>query len=93
VNITAPEKPGDQQTVTGAIAWKPAILEFRGSPLSTANCGEVASFSKPASVSVPMQKAILRVRCTVIPAADSGEAPKAFDLELSPGRTSTFPRL
>jgi eukaryotic-like serine/threonine-protein kinase len=93
VTIKAPEKPGDQQTVYGSIAWKPAILEFRGSPLSTASCGEVASFSGPGSVSVPMQKAKLVFKCTVIPGPQSGEAPKAVDVELNPGKTSTFPRL
>jgi serine/threonine protein kinase len=87
-----PDKPDYVQQVNGVIAWKPAILEFRGSPLSSASCGEVATFSQPGSVSVPMRKAKLPVHCTVIPSAESGEAPKAFDLELIPGRTSTFPR-
>jgi len=83
---------GEQQTVRGVIEWKPAILEFRGGPLSTASCGEVASFSAPGTVTIPMQKATQKAHCTVIPAEQSGDAPKAFDVELSPGRTSYFPR-
>lgn len=86
-------RPGEPQTIKGIIRWKPATLEFRGSPLSTASCGEVASFpAGPGSVVIQMQKASQKAHCTVIPAPQSGEAPKAFDVELSPGRTSTFPR-
>ncbi len=84
-------KPG-AQTVQGTIEWKPATLEFRGSPLSTASCGEVANFPAPGARIIPMQAGSLPVRCTVIPPPQSGEAPKAFDVELSPGRTSSFPR-
>lgn len=92
VNIKPPAESGVPQTVQGVIQWKPAVLEFRGAPLSTASCGEVASFSAPGSVSIPMQAAKLSVKCTVIPAPQSGEAPKAFDVELNPGKTSSFPR-
>ncbi len=87
-----PGQPGEVQTVQGVIEWMPATLEFHGSPLSTASCGEVATFSAPGTVVIPMQKASQKARCTVIPAPQSGEAPKAFDVELSPGRTSAFPR-
>jgi serine/threonine-protein kinase len=92
VMIRAPEAQGEEQVVQGVIEWKPAILEFRGAPLSTASCGEVASFAQPGSKVIPMQRATQRARCTVLPAPQSGEAPKAFDVELSPGRTSSFPR-
>jgi eukaryotic-like serine/threonine-protein kinase len=92
VTRTVLVRPGEEQTVRGVIEWQPATLEFRGSPLSTASCGEVAQFSGPGSRSIPMQKAALHVTCNVIPPAQSGESPKAFDLDLSPGRTSTFPR-
>jgi eukaryotic-like serine/threonine-protein kinase len=92
VNIRAPESPGQEQTVLGVIEWKPAVLEFRGAPLSTASCGEVATFSAPGTVAIPMQKARQTAHCNVIPPPQSGEAPKAFDVELSPGRTSSFPR-
>ncbi len=92
VTIHEPQSPGEEQVVQGVIEWKPALLEFRGPPLSTASCGEVATFSAPGSRSIPMQRATQKARCTVIPAPQSGEPPKAFDVELSPGRTSTFPR-
>ncbi|HYP87105.1 MAG TPA: serine/threonine-protein kinase [Polyangiaceae bacterium] len=82
---------GEEQTVRGVIEWKPSTLEFRGGPLSSASCGEVATFSAPGSVVIPMQRASQRARCTVIPPEGSGESPKAFDVELSPGRTFTFP--
>jgi hypothetical protein len=84
-------RPGVAQTVKGVIQWKPAILEFRGAPLSTASCGEVASFSQPGSVQIAMQAARQVAHCRVIPALQSGEAPKAFDVPLTPGRTSSFP--
>jgi eukaryotic-like serine/threonine-protein kinase len=92
VTIRPPSDSGAPQMVQGVIQWKPAVLEFRGDPLSSASCGEVASFSAPGSLSIPMQAAKLTVKCTVIPAPQSGEAPKAFDVELNPGKTSTFPR-
>jgi len=85
-------RAGEELTVRGVIDWQPAMLDFRGSPLSTASCGEVAQFSGPGVRSIPMQKATLHVTCTVIPPTQSGESPKAFDLDLTPGRTSTFPR-
>jgi serine/threonine-protein kinase len=89
---TVTVRPNEPQTVKGVISWKPATLEFRGSPLSTASCGEVANFSAPGSVQINMQAAKQVAHCTVIPAPQSGEAPKAFDVELSPGRSSSFPR-
>ncbi|HYQ17477.1 MAG TPA: hypothetical protein VEQ58_17010, partial [Polyangiaceae bacterium] len=91
VTKTFKVRGGQEQTVRGVIEWKPSTLEFRGGPLSTASCGEVATFSAPGSVVIPMQRASQRARCTVIPPEGSGEAPKAFDVELSPGRTFTFP--
>jgi eukaryotic-like serine/threonine-protein kinase len=85
-------KPGEPLTVRGVIKWKPATLEFRGSPLSTASCGEVADFSNgPASVNITMQGARTVAHCTVIPPLTSGESPKAVDVWLTPGRTSPFP--
>ena len=88
VNIRA----GEEQTVRGVIAWNPATLEFKGAPLSTASCGEVATFNAPGSVVIPMQKASQKARCTVYPAPGSGDAPKQFDVDLTPGRTFSFPR-
>lgn len=84
-------QPGVSQTVKGVIRWNPATLEFRGAPLSTASCGEVATFNRPGSVQISMQMARQPVHCRVIPSLDSGEAPKAFDVALIPGRTSVFP--
>ena len=84
-------RPGASQTVRGSIRWNPATLEFRGAQLSTASCGEVASFSRPGSVQISMQMAKQMAHCRVIPSLDSGEAPKAFDVALIPGRTSVFP--
>jgi serine/threonine-protein kinase len=85
-------RPGEPMTVKGVIKWKPAALEFKGSPLSTASCGEVADFSKgPATVVINMQGASKVAHCTVIPPLTSGESPKAVDVPLTPGRTSTFP--
>ena len=92
VTTTVVVKAGEEQTVRGVIKWQPATLDFRGSPLSTASCGEVAQFGAPGTRTINMQKATLHVTCTVIPPPQSGEAPKAFDLDLSPGRTSSFPR-
>jgi hypothetical protein len=89
---TVSVRPGETLTVSGTIAFKPATLEFKGPPLSTALCGEVATFNGPGQKVINMQKASLHTVCNVIPAPGSGEAPKAFDVDLIPGRTSTFPR-
>jgi serine/threonine-protein kinase len=92
VTIRTPEN-GGEQVVQGVIGWKPATLEFRGPPLSSATCGEVATFpSSSGSVVINMQKPSQRVPCTMILAKGSGEEPKPFDVELFAGRTSSFPR-
>jgi hypothetical protein len=93
VNIRAPEKPTDEVTINGVIEFNPAILEFRGAPLSTASCGEFGTFAAPGSLTIKMSKPRVSVRCNVIPAPQSGDPPKQFDVELIPGRTSSFPRL
>jgi len=85
----SPDNPVASNSV---IVWNPATLEFRGAPLSTASCGEVATFNAPGSVVIPMQKASQKARCTVYPAPGSGDAPKQFDVDLTPGRTFSFPR-
>jgi serine/threonine protein kinase len=89
---TVTVRPGESLTVSGTIAFKPATLEFKGPQLSTALCGEVATFNGPGQKVINMQKASLHTVCNVIPAPGSSEAPKAFDVDLIPGRTSTFPR-
>jgi eukaryotic-like serine/threonine-protein kinase len=92
VNIRAPENATDPVWVRGVIEWKPAILEFRGAPLSTASCGEFGRFAAPGSLTIQMTKARQPLRCNVIPAPGSGEAPIQVDVELTAGRTSSFPR-
>jgi hypothetical protein len=92
VTKTVVVRAGEEQTVRGVIVWNPATLEFRGAPLSTASCGEVATFNAPGVQVINMQKATQRAHCTVYPAPGSGDAPIAVDVDLTPGRTSTFPR-
>jgi len=92
VTQTVTVEPGKELVVRGTIAWKPALLEFRGSPLSTASCAELGEFSAPGTKTIPVHSASQKAHCTFIPAPQSGEAPKTFDLDLIPGRTSTFPR-
>jgi serine/threonine protein kinase len=92
VTKTVSIRAGEDQTVRGVILWNPAALEFRGAPLSTASCGEVATFNAPGSVAINMQRASQKAHCTVYPAPGSGEAPKPFDVDLFPGKTSYFPR-
>ncbi|HEY6080732.1 MAG TPA: protein kinase [Polyangiaceae bacterium] len=87
-----PQEGGGKQTVQGTIGWKPAILYFRGAPLSSASCGEVGTFAGPGQLEIKMEQAMKIAHCTVIPAPGSGEAMKEFDVELNPGRTSPFPR-
>jgi serine/threonine-protein kinase len=93
VTIKAPDGSGKPQVVKGTIKWKPATLEFRGPPLSAATCPEVAlSFAKSGEQrQINMQKARLRFKCTVNPSPESGQAPIQVDVELTPGRTSSFP--
>jgi hypothetical protein len=92
VTETVTVEPGKESTVRGTIGWKPALLEFRGSPLSTASCAELGEFSGPGTKTIAVHSASQKAHCTVIPAPQSGEPPKTFDLDLIPGRTSTFPR-
>jgi serine/threonine-protein kinase len=92
VNV-APLGPNQkEQTVQGVIEWKPATLEFRGPPLSTATCGMFGEFSAPGSLQIRMKNGRDTAQCTVFPPPASGEDPKPFDVELTPGRTSSFPR-
>lgn len=85
-------RPGEPMQVRGTIKWRPATLEFKGPPLSTASCGEVADFTKgPGSVVINMQGPSKLAKCTVYPPPTSGEGPKPVDVPLTPGRTSSFP--
>jgi hypothetical protein len=94
VDIKPPDGSGKPQVVQGVIKWKPATLEFRGAPLSTASCPELGvSFSKPGEQKqINMTRARQKLLCTVNPAPQSGEAPIQVDVEVTPGRTSSFPR-
>ena len=93
LTIKPPDGSGKPQQVVGVIKWRPATLEFRGPPLSTATCPEVGlSFSKFGEQrQINMQKARLPFKCTVNPSPESGQAPIQVDVELRPGRTSSFP--
>jgi len=92
VSQTVTVHPGEDLTVRGQILWNDATLEFKGAPLSTASCGELASFSAPGTQAIKMQGPSKKAHCTVLPAPGSGDAPKPFDVDLFPGRTSYFPR-
>ncbi len=90
VTKTVTLRGGEQQTVQGIIEWRPAVLEFRGPPLSTASCGEFGAFEAPGAKKIPMQRAMTKARCTVYPGP--GEAPIQVDVDLAAGKTAAFPR-
>ncbi len=92
VTQTATVEPGRTIQVRGVIPWKPAVLEYRGSPLSTASCGVFGEFGPNTSKTIQMQSARQHVTCNVIPGPSSGEQPNTVDFDLIAGRTSTFPR-
>jgi hypothetical protein len=81
---------GEVQTVQGRIKFRPATLEFTGSP-ATAKCGELGEFQVPSSAKVPMTAASLSGRCQVIPPKTSGLAPIQVDVTLRPGGVFTIP--
>jgi hypothetical protein len=83
-------RAGEKQVVSGTIGWKPAILEFKGPPGSSALCDVYATFNGPGSKTIAMQKASLHFVCNVISAEGSAEAPKPIDVELFAGRTFSF---
>ncbi|RYZ05357.1 MAG: serine/threonine protein kinase [Myxococcales bacterium] len=90
VTKTVTLRGGEQQTVRGTIEWKPALLEFRGPPLSTASCGVFGTFEAPGTKKIPMQRAMTKAECTVYPGP--GEAPIPVDVDLAAGKTAPFPR-
>jgi serine/threonine-protein kinase len=91
VDIRPADASGKPQVVQGTIKWKPATLEFKGGALSTASCPEVGvSFSRSGEQhQVNMTKARQKLLCTVNP---FGEPPIQVDVDITPGRISTFPR-
>lgn len=92
VTQVATVEAGRTIQVRGVIPWKPAVLEYRGSPLSTASCGVFGEFGPNTSKTIQMQSARQHVTCNVIPGPSSGEQPNTVDFDLIAGRTSTFPR-
>ncbi|HEY2406728.1 MAG TPA: protein kinase [Polyangiaceae bacterium] len=91
INVNSPNAAGDAQLVRGTIEFKPAILDLRGPPGSTASCGELGSFSVPSVQKIRMVGAAINAHCTLIAPASSGLLPKEFDVSLSPGRLFTAP--
>ena len=92
VTETVNVESGKTIQVRGVIPWKPAVLEYRGSPLSTASCEVFGEFKPNTSKTIQMQSARQHVTCNVIPGPTSGEQPNTVDVELIAGRTSSFPR-
>lgn len=84
-------EPGQVITVRGQIPWKPAILEYHGSPLSSASCGIFGEFKPNTSKPIRMESAKQPITCYVTPGPESGEQPKAVDVDLFAGRPSTIP--
>ena len=91
VNIVRPNDPTEVQTVRGTIEFKPAIIDFQGSPGTTVSCGELGSFNAPSQQKIRMATASLHAHCTLLPPPTSGQPPKEFDLTLSPGRLFSIP--
>ena len=91
VNVVRPNDPSEVQTVRGTIEFRPALLEFQGSPGTTASCGELGSFNVPSQQKIRMGTASLRAHCTVFSPPTSGLPPKEFDVMLSPGRLFAIP--
>jgi hypothetical protein len=91
VDVGSPNAAGDAQVVRGKIEFKPATLDLRGPSGSTASCGELGSFPVPSMQKIRMVSPAINAHCTLIAPAQSGLAPKEFDVSLSPGRLFTAP--
>jgi serine/threonine-protein kinase len=91
VNVVRPNDPDEVQTVRGTIEFKPAIIDFQGTPGTTASCGELGSFNVPSQQKIRMATASLHAHCTLLSPPSSGLPPKEFDLTLSPGRLFGVP--
>ncbi|MEP7050130.1 MAG: serine/threonine-protein kinase [Pseudomonadota bacterium] len=91
VNIVRPNDPTEVQTVRGTIEFKPAIIDFQGSPGTSASCGELGSFNVPSQQKIRMATASLHAHCTLLAPPTSDQPPKEFDLTLSPGRLFAIP--
>jgi serine/threonine protein kinase len=91
VEIREPRGPDDLQKVRGHIGFKHATVDFRGPPGSQASCAELGIFPVPSRQTFEMTSASRRASCTIIPPPGSALPPKAFDVNLSPGRVSSVP--
>ncbi|HSU39231.1 MAG TPA: serine/threonine-protein kinase [Polyangiaceae bacterium] len=91
VEIRPPNGPDDLQKVRGRIAFRDAVVEFRGPPGSRASCAELGDFPVPSHQTFQMTSAARRGSCTLIPPPGSGLPVKPFDVTLSPGRVSSVP--
>jgi serine/threonine-protein kinase len=91
VEIRPPNGPDDLQKVRARIAFRDAVVEFRGVPGSRASCAELGDFAVPSHQTFQMTSAVRRGSCTLIPPPGSGLPVKPFDVTLSPGRVSSVP--
>jgi hypothetical protein len=91
VEIRPPNGPDDLQKVRGRIAFREAVVEFRGPSGSRASCAELGDFPVPSHQTFEMTSAVRRGSCTLIPPPGSGLPVKPFDVTLSPGRVSSVP--
>jgi serine/threonine-protein kinase len=89
VRVPAATGPDDVYTVRGRIEFRPATLDLRGAPGTTASCGALGEFPVPSQHLIPMAEAVRRLSCQLLPPPGSVEPPKEFDVTLRPGRLST----
>jgi tRNA A-37 threonylcarbamoyl transferase component Bud32 len=89
VRVPAATGADDVFTVRGRIEFRPATLDLRGAPGTTASCGALGEFPVPSQHLIPMADAVRRVSCQLLPPPGSADPPKEFDVTLRPGRLST----
>ncbi len=89
VRVPPSASPDDVHIVQGRIEFRPATLDLRGPPGSSASCGPLGEFPVPSQHAIPLTSAERRVRCQLLPPPGSAEPPKEFDVTLRPGRLST----
>jgi serine/threonine-protein kinase len=89
VRVPASTGPDDVHVVQGRIEFRPATLDLRGPPGSSASCGPLGEFPVPSQRLIPMTSAERGVSCKLLPPPGSPEPPKEFDVTLQPGRLST----
>jgi hypothetical protein len=89
IRVPAATGTDDVFTVRGRIEFRPATLDLRGAPGTTASCGALGEFPVPSQHLIPMADAVRRVSCQLLPPPGSADPPKEFDVTLRPGRLST----